>query len=114
MEDGFGLDVGKESVLIEQHRTPSIVSHVEPIREELVINVFDRFLQGGDVPLHCNLLFDGPFFSSPRVPGSRLSLFCLIDRLGMSLLKWYSWQDVECFLAGASRNAALTLFTPTV
>ena len=37
--DGFDFDVGKESVLIEQHCTFSIMGHVEPIREKLVVDL---------------------------------------------------------------------------
>ena len=39
---------------------------VEAILQELVIQVFNRFLQGDDVPLPRSVLFDGSFFSTPR------------------------------------------------
>ena len=57
--DGLDLDVRIESVLVEQNRTSSIVSHVEPVREELVVNILNRFLQSDDMPLPCNSSFNG-------------------------------------------------------
>ena len=42
---GFDLDVREESVVIEEHRASSVVGHVKPFREELVVNRFNRFLQ---------------------------------------------------------------------
>ena len=59
--DGFDLDVRKESVLVEQYYTPSIMGHVEPICEKLVVNIINRLLQGDDVLFPCNLLLDGSF-----------------------------------------------------
>ena len=38
------------------------MGHVEPVREELVIGIFNRFLQGDGMPFPSNL-----FFSSPSV-----------------------------------------------
>ena len=35
------LDVRKKGILIEQNRTPSVVCHVEAIRQELVLEVFN-------------------------------------------------------------------------
>ena len=58
------LRSGKEGVLIEQYCTPSIVGHVEPIREKLVIDMCNRFLQVDDVSLPRNVLFNGSFFSA--------------------------------------------------
>ena len=40
------------------------MSHVEPVREELMINIFNRLLQGNDMPFPCNLLLDSAFFST--------------------------------------------------
>ena len=40
------------------------MSHMEPVPEELVVNIFKRLLQGNDVPFRCNLLLDGAFFST--------------------------------------------------
>ena len=62
--DGFDLDIREESVLVEEHRASSVVGHVEPIREKLVVNMLNRFLQGDDVPLACDLLLDGAFSST--------------------------------------------------
>ena len=42
------VKVGKESVLIEQHCTSSMMGHVEPIREKLAINILNRLLQGNE------------------------------------------------------------------
>ena len=35
--DGFDLDIREESVLVEEHRASSVVGHMEPVREELVV-----------------------------------------------------------------------------
>ena len=40
------------------------MGHVEPIREKLVVNILNRFLQGGDVPLACDLLLDAALSST--------------------------------------------------
>ena len=65
-ENGFNLDVGKESVFIEQNCTPSIMSNVEPVREELMINISNRLLQSNVAPFPFNLLLDGAFSSTSR------------------------------------------------
>ena len=68
---GSDLDVWEECIFVEQDGTISIVCHMEAIRQELGVQVSNCFLQGDDVPLPCNLFFDGPLFSSPKswVPG---------------------------------------------
>ena len=48
--DGCDIDIGKESVLVEKHCASSVVSHVEPVREELVVDILNCFLQRDDVP----------------------------------------------------------------
>ena len=68
--DGSDFDVKKESVLVEQHCTPSIMGHVEPIREKLVVNILTCLLQGDDMPLACDLLLDGAFPSTSGVLGA--------------------------------------------
>ena len=64
--DGFDLDIREESVLVEEHRASSVVSHVEPVREELVVNVFNRFLQCDDMPLACDLFLNSALPSTSR------------------------------------------------
>ena len=49
--DGLDIDVGVESVLIEENRTTCVMGHVEAIREKLVVNIFGRLLQGNDMAL---------------------------------------------------------------
>ena len=51
--DVFDLDVGEEGILVERDRVSSIVCHVEPIREKLVVNILHCLLQGDDVPFLC-------------------------------------------------------------
>ena len=65
--DGCDLDIGKESVLVEENRASSVVGHVEPVREKLVVNILNCFLQRDDVPFLGNLLLDGSF---PSTSGS--------------------------------------------
>ena len=85
--NGRDLDVGKESILAEQDLTTSIVCHVEGIRQELVIEVFNCFLQGDNVPLP-TMCFSMASFPRrcPGFPFLILSLFCSVNWLGMSLL----------------------------
>ena len=64
MVDGFDFHVRKESVPVEQHCAPSMMGHVEPTREKLVVNILDRFLLCDDMPLACDLLLDGAFSST--------------------------------------------------
>ena len=61
--DGLDIDVGVEGVLVEENCTTCVMGHVEAIREKLVVNVVGRLLQGNDMPLPCNLFFEGIFFS---------------------------------------------------
>ena len=58
----------KESIFVEQDRTSSMVCHVEAIRQELVLEVFNCFLWGDVVPLHRHMFFDSSFFPR-RSPG---------------------------------------------
>ena len=44
--------------------------HVEAIRQELVLEVFNCFLQGDDVPLHRDTFFDSSFLFHAEVLGS--------------------------------------------
>ena len=62
----FDLDIREEGVLVEYHRASSVVSHVEPVREELVVNILNRLLQGDNMPLPCNLFLDSALFSTSR------------------------------------------------
>ena len=55
--DGFDLDVGEEGILVERDRVSSIVCHVEPIREKLVVNILNCLLQGDDVPFSLQFVF---------------------------------------------------------
>ena len=65
--DGCDLDVGKECVLVEKHCASSVVGHVEPVREKLMVDILNCFLQRDDVPFPRNLLLDGSF---PSTSGS--------------------------------------------
>ena len=64
--DGLDTDVGVEGILIEENRAACIMGHVEEIRENLVVHVVERLLQGNDMPLSCNLFFEGIFFSTSK------------------------------------------------
>ena len=64
--DGFDCDIREESVLIEEYRASSVVGHVEPVREELVVNTFNRFLQCDDMSLACDLFLNSAFSSMSR------------------------------------------------
>ena len=55
---------------MEENRATCVMDHVEAIREKLVINIFGRLLRSSDMPLSCNLLFEGIFFppTVSRIP----------------------------------------------
>ena len=60
------FNIRVEGVFVEEHRASSVVGHVEPVREKLVVNIVNRLLQCDDVPLACELLLKSTFFSTSR------------------------------------------------
>ena len=58
------LTPGKKVSFIEELCASSVVGHVEPVREKLVVNILDRFLQWDDMPLACDLLLSIAFSST--------------------------------------------------
>ena len=64
--NGLDLDIREEGILVEENSASPAVSHVEPVREELVVNVFNRFLQCDDMPLACNWFFNSALSSTSR------------------------------------------------
>ena len=94
----------RKASLLNKNRTSTTVCHVEAIRQELVVQIFNCFLQGDDVPLHRNVFFDSSFFSASRS-------FCapIADEWAHQWSKRYSSWDGECFFSGASRHAGLAL-----
>ena len=59
------LTSGIKVSLLNSPRIP-VVSHVEPVREELVVNILNRLVQGDDMPCSCNLFLDSALFSTSR------------------------------------------------
>ena len=67
--DGLDVEISVEGVLVEEDCTTCAMGHMEAIRENLVVNVVRRFLQGNDMSPACNLLCEGIFFHEwSRVP----------------------------------------------
>ena len=60
------FDIRVESVFVVENRASSVVGHVESIREKLMVNIINSFLQCDDVPLPCDLLLKSTFFSTSR------------------------------------------------
>ena len=58
--DGAGLDLGVESVLVEEDCAPTIMVKMKSLRNIAVVDVISRLLKGNDVPLACVCV------SSPR------------------------------------------------
>ena len=108
----------KKVSFVEQDGTTSVMCHVEAIRairQELVIQVFNSFLH--DVPLLRNMFFDSSFCSTPRswVPGINTESLLFGQSVGhVVVVESSTLRRMESCLAGASRNASLTLFTSTV
>ena len=67
--NGFDVDLGVEGVLVEENRASSVMGHVEPTSNNVVVDILRCFLQSDDVQPTCDLLFEGIFFSAsgPRV-----------------------------------------------
>ena len=67
------------------------------------------------MPLPGKMFFDGSSFSTPRswVPIVNTEPFLFGQSVGHVVVEVILLVDVECFLAGASRNAALEPFTST-
>ena len=55
--DGLDIDVGVESVLVEEARATCAMGHVDAIREKLVVNI-GHLLQVNDMPISCHLFSD--------------------------------------------------------
>ena len=85
----FGLDISGQSILVEKHRASPVVSHGEPIREELVVNILNRFLQSESVSVPCKLLLDIVLFSKSKswIPVGDPQPFCTDERSGTLLSK---------------------------
>ena len=68
--DGLDIDFGEEGVLVEENRATCVMSHVEPTSKKVMIDILSWFLQRDDMPLACDLLFEGIFCSAtgPWVP----------------------------------------------
>ena len=68
--NGLDVNIGVEGVLVVENRASSVMSHVEAIREKLLVNIFGRLLQINEMPPSCNLFFESIFFSpsGSRVP----------------------------------------------
>ena len=62
--NGLDFDIREEGVFLEKHRASSVVCNMEPVREKLVVNMLNCFLQRDDVPFPRNLLLDGSFRST--------------------------------------------------
>ena len=51
--DGLNVDIGVESVIVEEDCTTCEMGHVEAIRQKLVVNVDRRLLQSNDSHAIC-------------------------------------------------------------
>ena len=60
------FNIWVEGVFVEEHRASSVVGHVEPICQNIMVNIFNCFLQCDDVPLACDLFLNSTFFSTSR------------------------------------------------
>ena len=61
--NGFDVDV-VVGVLVEENRASSVIGHVEPTSENVMVDILRCFLQSDDVPPACDLLFESIFFSA--------------------------------------------------
>ena len=67
------------------------MEYVKPIREKLVVDILNRFLQANDVSFHRNLLLDSTVCSTPRswipVVDDQALFFRTDERFGTLLSK---------------------------
>ena len=59
--NGLDVNIGVEGVLVVENRASSVMSHVEPICKNVMIDILNRVLQGDDVPLACDLFLKSIF-----------------------------------------------------
>ena len=52
------FDIRVEGVFVEEHRASSVVGQLEPICQNIMVNLFNCFLQCDDVPLACDLFLN--------------------------------------------------------
>ena len=60
------FDIRVEGVFVEEHRASSVVGHVEPICQNIMVDILNCFLKCDDVPLACDLFLKSTFFSTSR------------------------------------------------
>ena len=79
--NGLDFDLRVKVVLVEQDSIASVVGNAKVIRETLVLEVLNRFVEGNDVPFACNVLFNGTFSASSRsrVPAQDAEA-CLLEK----------------------------------
>ena len=94
--DGFDVNNGVESVLVEENRSSSVVGQVEPTCQITMVDILKCFLQREDMPLAFDLLPKSIFLPSCR---------CWVA-LGKCLSNRRAWEDVSCLLSDASRKSA--------
>ena len=56
--------LGVEGVLVGENRATCVMAHVEPICQNIMIDILNCFLERDDMPPACDLLFEGIFFSA--------------------------------------------------
>ena len=64
--NGLDFDVRAEGAHVEKHRAASVVCNMEHVGEEFMIHIINRLLQGDNVPLACDWLFNCAFFTTSR------------------------------------------------
>ena len=68
--NGLDVNIDVAAVLVVENRTSAVMGYVEPICKKVMIDILSCFLQRDDMPLACDLLVEGIFFSAtgPWVP----------------------------------------------
>ena len=105
------IDVLVRGVLVEQNRTTSKMCHIEPIRQVLVVKIFNCSLQGDDMPLPCNVFFDGSSCASrslvPVVNAEPFLFSRASGNIGVEAVFLFGWRMLPYWCLAKRRISAL-------
>ena len=64
--NGFDVNIGVEGVLVVENRASSVMSHVEPIFKNVMIDILRCFLWRDDMSFACDLFLKSIFLPTSR------------------------------------------------
>ena len=105
------FDIRVEDVRVEENHASHVLGHVEPTSKNVMVNIFNCFLQRDDVPLACDLFLKSTFFSTSRswIPVVDAESFLHRRTIRHFVVEVILLRCCRCLLADASRNSATAL-----